>query len=68
MVALGYNMNGSFHVEMASRTDTALDQFNHVIDATFPSVETFEPFDRYTKLQSLCISSTARWTDGSTEI
>ena len=55
MVALGYNMNGSgnekfFHVEMASRTDTALDQLNHIIDATFSSVQKFEPFDQYTTL------------------
>ena len=25
-----------------------LDQLNHIIDATFSSVEKFEPFDRYT--------------------
>ena len=40
-----------FHAEMASRTDT--DQLNHIIDATFASIEKFEPFDRYTRLQSL---------------
>ena len=33
-------MNGSWneefvHVEMASQTDTALDQLNHIIDTTF---------------------------------
>ena len=33
---------------MASRADTALDQLNHIIDATFSSIEKFEPFDRYT--------------------
>ena len=38
---------------MASRTVTALDQLNHIIDATFASVEQFERFDRYTTLQSL---------------
>ena len=38
---------------MASRTDTALNQLNHIIDTTFSSVEIFEPFDRYTTLQSL---------------
>ena len=38
---------------MASRSDTALDQLNHVINTTFSSVEKFEPFDRYTALQSL---------------
>ena len=37
---------------MTSRTDTALDQLNHIIDATFSS-EKFEPFDWYTTLQSL---------------
>ena len=47
MVALGFNMNGSwneefFDVEMASRTDNALDQLNHISDATFSSVEKFE--------------------------
>ena len=36
---------------MTSRTDT-LDQLNHIIDTTFSSVENFEPFDRYTTLQS----------------
>ena len=38
---------------MASRTDTALDQLNHIFGATFSSVERFEPFDWYTTLQSL---------------
>ena len=38
---------------MASRADTALDQSNHIIDATFSSIRKFEPFDRYTTLQSL---------------
>ena len=38
---------------MTSRTATALDQVNHIIDATFSSVEQFEPFDRYTALQSM---------------
>ena len=47
MVALGFNMNGSwnedfFQVEMASRTDKALDQLNHISDATFSNVEEFE--------------------------
>ena len=55
MVALGYNMNGSwneefFHVEMATRTEMALDQLNHIIDTTFSSIEKFEPFDWYTAL------------------
>ena len=40
-----------FHIEMASQTVTALDQLNHIIDATFSSIEQFEWFDRYTTLQ-----------------
>ena len=42
-----------FHAEKATRADTAFDQLNHIIDATFSSIERFEPFDRYTTLQSL---------------
>ena len=42
-----------FHIEMASRADTALDQLNHIIDATFSIIEEFEAFDQYTTLQSL---------------
>ena len=43
-----YKMNGSwsvefFHVEMASRTDMAVDQLNLIIDDIFSSVEKFEP-------------------------
>ena len=38
---------------MASRTFTAPDQLNHIIDATFSNVEQFERFDRYNTLQSL---------------
>ena len=41
-----------FHIEMASRAVTTLDQLNHIIDATFSSIEQFEPFNRYTILQS----------------
>ena len=41
---------------MASRTDTALDQLNHIIDATFSNVEIIGTFDRYTTLQSLYTS------------
>ena len=36
---------------MASRADIALDQLNHIIDATFSNIEKFELFDRYTALQ-----------------
>ena len=53
-----------FHIEMASRTDTALDQLNHVIDTTFPSVERFELFDRYTTLQSLYTALGHQLQDG----
>ena len=35
-----------FHIE-------DLDQLNHIIDATFSSIEQFERFDRYTTLQSV---------------
>ena len=38
---------------MASRSVTALDRLNHIIDATFCNIEQFERFDRYTTLQSL---------------
>ena len=38
---------------MSSRTDTALDQLNHVINVTFSNIRKFAPFDRYTALQSL---------------
>ena len=53
-----------FHVEMASQTDTALNQFNHIIDATFSSIEEFEPFDRYTTLQSLYTALDHQLQDG----
>ena len=49
---------------MASRTDTALDQLNHIIDTTFSSVENFEPFGRYTTLQSLCTALDHQLQDG----
>ena len=39
-----------FHIEMASRAVTALDRLNHIIDATFSSIEQFERFNRYTTL------------------
>ena len=38
---------------MATRMDTALDQLNDIIDATFSDVERFVSFNRYTILQSL---------------
>ena len=49
---------------MASQTDTALDQLNHIIVVTFSSVEKFEPFDRYTILQSLYIALDHQLQDG----
>ena len=49
---------------MASRTDTALDQLNHIIDATFSSVENFELFDRYITLQSLYTALDHQLQDG----
>ena len=49
---------------MASRADTALDQLNHIIDATFSSIEKFEPFDRYTTLQSLHTALDHQLQDG----
>ena len=56
---------GFFHIEMASRTDTALDQLNHVINTTFSSIRKFEPFERYTTLQSLYRALDHQLQDGS---
>ena len=53
-----------FHIEMASRTDTALDQFNYVIDTTYSNIGKFEPFDRYTTLQSLYTALDHQIQDG----
>ena len=49
---------------MAPRTDTALDQLNHIIDTTFSSVDKFEPFDRCTTLQSLYTALDHQLQDG----
>ena len=49
---------------MASRTDTALDQLNHLIDTTFSSDVKVEPFDRYTTLQSLYTALIHQLQDG----
>ena len=50
---------------MASLADTtALDQLNRIIDATFSSIEKFEPFDRYTTLQSLYTALDHQLEDG----
>ena len=57
-----------FHIEMASRTVTALDQLNHIIDATFSSIEQFERFDRYTTLQSLYTALDHQVEDGLTRL
>ena len=62
-------MNGSwnekfFLIEMATRTDTVLDQLNHIIDVTFSDVEKFESFNRYTTLQSLYTALGHQLQDG----
>ena len=49
---------------MASRSVTALDELNHIIDATFSNIEQFERFDRYTTLQSLCTALDHQVEDG----
>ena len=49
---------------MALRTDMALDQLNHIIDATFSSVAKFEPFDRYTTLRWLYTELDHQLQDG----
>ena len=49
---------------MASRTDTALNQLTDVINDTFPSIRKFEPFDRYTTLQSLYTALDHQLQDG----
>ena len=54
-----------FHIEMTMRTDTALDQLNQIIDATFSRVEKFEPFDQYT-VTIIVISLDHRLQDGLT--
>ena len=48
--------DGAIWIEMASRSVTALDQLNHIIDATFSNIEQFDRFDRYTTFQS-CTST-----------
>ena len=53
-----------FHAEMASQTDTTLDQLNHIIDTTFSNIGKFEPFDRYTTLQSLYTALDHQQEDG----
>ena len=49
---------------MTSRADTALEQLDNIIDTTFSSVERFEPFDRYTTLQSLYTALYHQLQDG----
>ena len=53
-----------FYVEMASQTDTALDKLNHIIATVFSNIERFEPFDRYTTLQSLYTALNHQLLDG----
>ena len=49
---------------MASRSVAALDQLNHIIDATFSNIEQIERFDRYTTLQSLYTALDHQVEDG----
>ena len=49
---------------MASRSVTALDQLNEIIDATFSNIEQFELFDRYTTLQWLYTTLDHQVEDG----
>ena len=53
-----------FHIEMTSQGVTALDQLNHIIYATFSSIEQFERFNQYTILQSLYTSLDHQLEDG----
>ena len=53
-----------FYVEMALQVDMALDQLNYIIDTIFPSIGKFEPFDRYTTLQSLYTELDHQLEDG----
>ena len=53
-----------FHIGMASKTVTALDRLNHIVDATFSNIEKIEPFDRYTTLQSLYTALCHQLQDG----
>ena len=62
-----FNSVKFFHIEMASRTDTALDQLNHVIDTTFSSIRNFEPFDRYPTMQLLYRALDHQLQDGLME-
>ena len=41
-----------------------LDQLNHIIGVTFSSIVKFEPFDRYTTLQSLYTALDHQLQDG----
>ena len=49
---------------MASRSATALGEYNHIIDATFSNIEQFERFDRYTTLKSLYTALDHQVEDG----
>ena len=52
------------HNEMASRTDTALDQLNQIINTIFSSIRKLEPYDRHTTLQSLYTALGHQLQDG----
>ena len=60
-----FNSVEFFHVEIASQADTGLYQLNHIIDATFSSIERFEPYDQYTII--VYSASTKRWVMGQQE-
>ena len=49
---------------MTSRSVTALDELNHIVDATFSNIEQFERFCRYTTFQSLCTALDHQVEDG----
>ena len=53
-----------FHIGMASRTDTAFYQLNHVINDSFSSIRKFEPLERYIRLQSLYTARDHQLQDG----
>ena len=65
MVTLNrYKIVEFFHIEMASRTDAALDQLDYVINTAFSIISKFEPFDWYTTLQSLYTALDHQLQDG----
>ena len=53
-----------YHIEMASRSDTVLDQLNHVVNDTFSSIRKLEPLYRYTMQQLLYTALDHELQDG----